>query len=566
MTGKPSIIRCPKCGYEPNVLNDTCLKCGAVLEKKCGACGFSNSVEKNYCDQCGELLSPGNRKDQPAQEPPQEPPRRLEIQDIQDTVSEKYASFRRHTTPQKPPPPPQPEKPPPPPAASRPDMTVKIPAAERPGPAPRSAPPPMPGAAGTAQIFKKLTGPAMSLTVLAIMSVIGYFVIVPFLPKLRLTMTAKEYLTNMSQGKYEKAYEQLSSNSKTICSLEDYLAYNREYYAKAPPWQFRDVQIFTMTKQAAMIRYQLKEGGGPWKTDYLSFVKEHDRWARPYVWMLFQPIDEAMSRQDFTQALFLAQKLYLTDPLDPRASGYLCASEFFMGLYDRAAESCSRTVAAAATYPVGYTGTELYWFNLYYADSLRYLERNRAALDEYENMLKLPSLTVEQQCPIFLNRADVYVNTKDYEKALADVMRAGTVCIQGPSKDDAVKRMSYMSGAASEEAINFAKRSRLEPGAPPVRALRRRQLEALKTKLGPKGAKYLPTDTWLAMHLSGPEYRVYLRQEALSPATRKRETADIFIFFINLWTSKGKVEQAPPIDPALLRPRSDDTPEPGRNY
>jgi len=556
------VIRCPKCGFEPNVLGDTCLKCGAALEKKCGACGFSNSVEKNYCDQCGQLLSPAVPQQapppppqkQPPAEQQKDPPRCLEIQSMQDAVSEKYASFRRHVDDQQP-------KPPPPPAAgpakqdtSRPDLTQKIPYSEKNAAATR---PPMP-AIPTSNMAKKLTGPAMSLTVLAIMSVIGYFVIAPFMPKLRLTMTAKDYLTNMQQGKYEEAYDQLSANSKSVCSLEDYIAYNRDYYAKTPPWQFRDVQIFTMAKQGAMIKYQLKEGSGPWKTDYLSFVQEHDRWARPYIWMLFQPIDEAMSRQDFTQALFLAQKLYLTDPMDPRASGYLCASEFFMSLYDRSVESCSRTLEAAAAYPVGYTGQELYWFNLYYADSLRLLERNRAALDEYEKMLKLPELTVEQQCPIFLNRADVYVNTKNYEKALADVMRAGTVCVQGPSRDDALKRQAYMSGAASNEAIDFAKRSRLQPGSPPVRSVRRRQLDALAAKLGAKGARYLPKDEWLAVHLSGPEYRVYLRQEVLDQATRKRETSDIFVFFVNLWTSKGKVEKAPVLDPALLQPRSDE--------
>ena len=56
MPQKISVIRCPKCGYEPNVLTDTCLKCRAELEKLCGNCGFSNAVEKNYCDTCGGLL------------------------------------------------------------------------------------------------------------------------------------------------------------------------------------------------------------------------------------------------------------------------------------------------------------------------------------------------------------------------------------------------------------------------------------------------------------------------------------------------------------------------------
>jgi len=130
-------------------------------------------------------------------------------------------------------------------------------------------------------------------------------------------------------------------------------------------------------------------------------------------------------------------------------------------------------------------------------------------------------------------------------------------------KDDAAKRLAYMSGSASQAAIDFAQKSRLQPGLPPVRAIRRRQLEALRTKLGVKGAKYMPKDQWLAVHVAGPEYRVFLRQEALSQATKTRETTDIFVFLVNLWTSKGKVEKAPAIDPSLLQQLSAEPQEQG---
>ncbi|HNW45228.1 MAG TPA: hypothetical protein PKI19_12035, partial [Elusimicrobiales bacterium] len=92
---------------------------------------------------------------------------------------------------------------------------------------------------------------------------------------------------------------------------------------------------------------------------------------------------------------------------------------------------------------------------------------------------------------------------------------------------------------------NFAKMSRLGPGMPPISAVRRRHLEEKAAKLGPKNARFMPKDTWVAVHLAGPEYRVYLRQEVLNPASRKKETSDVFVFFVNLWTRQGKVEKAP---------------------
>jgi tetratricopeptide (TPR) repeat protein len=534
---KPSHIRCPKCGDEPNIISDTCLKCGAALEKKCGACGFSNSVEKNYCDQCGTPLGlqVSVRMIKPSEGPRRDLPR-LEIQDIQDSVSERDLSFRGKTGDAPPPPPP------PRPQAAPKNETAKIPDhVSDCGPAHEPA-------AARSWLPARYAVPAAAAGSLALLAALAYLVVLPFLPRWQLTRAAGAYLSDLAAGRYAQAYEKLSTNSKNICSLEEYTAFNAEYYEKRPAWEFRDPQIFRMDKNAAIIKYQLREAGGEWKPDYISFVQEHGRWTRPYIWMLFQPIDDALARRDFPQALFLAQKLYLTDPMDPRASGYLCAAEFFMGLHEKSAESCRRTIETAASVPVGYTTTELYWFNLYYADSLRYLERNRSALEEYEKMLKLPNLSSDEQCPVFLNRADVYVNIKDYERGFSDVMRAVTVCTQSPAREDAARRRQFMSGEALEEAVDFARKTRLAPEAPPVAAARRRQVEALAAQLGPKGARLLPQDKWSAEHLVGPEYRVFLRAEATDKASQKRQISDIFVFTVNLWTRQGKVEK---LDPGL---------------
>ncbi|MDP2865599.1 MAG: hypothetical protein Q8O90_05090, partial [Elusimicrobiota bacterium] len=76
-----------------------------------------------------------------------------------------------------------------------------------------------------------------------------------------------------------------------------------------------------------------------------------------------------------------------------------------------------------------------------------------------------------------------------------------------------------------------------------------RQLETLKARLGPKNARLMPKDEWLAVHVAGPEYRVFLRQSVLNQQTRKTETRNVFVFLINLWTDKAKVEKAPAPQP-----------------
>ena len=549
MPAKQSVIKCPKCGYLPNMLGDTCLKCNTRLEKVCGECGFANAVDKNYCDQCGTVLTlqPPHKNENMPPPPPQEPPKtepyRVEMESIQDTVSDRATSFRRSA----PPPPPPPGKVPPPVPAAPPakskepgshlsSANVLIPDSGR---MMREVPPP-PG------LLKRMVGPVVTILLVSVLGGILYMIAAPSLPRLRLLMTAKSYLANISEHKFEKAYELLSSNSKAACTLEEYVKNSTDYYSKVPAWQFKDVEVFAMDKDAAMIRYQLKDGDQPWKSDYISFVRENNRWARPYIWILFQPLEDALKRQDFPHALFLAQKLFLTDPVDPRSSGYLCVSEFFIGLYEKSVESCKRTIDSAVSYPVGYTSEQLFWFNSHYADSLRYLQRDRVALTEYEKLLKWPGLLPEELCPLYLNRADSFVNIKDYERALQDVMKAETICAKTPSKDDAKKRLTYMSGSAGGAAIAFAQKSRFQQGQPPIGEARKLELEALKAKLGPKNARLLPKDQWLAVHVAGPEYRVFLRNESVNPQTRKTETQNLYIFLINLWNGKAKVEKAPP--------------------
>lgn len=367
-------------------------------------------------------------------------------------------------------------------------------------------------------------------------------------------MTAKAYLTDISLGRFDKAYELLSAKSRAICTSADYIAKSREYYAAQPMLEFRDVQIFSLDKDSAVIGYQLKGSDSAWKPDYISFAREDGRWTRPYIWTLFQPIEDAENRKDFPQALGLAQKLYETDPSDPRSSAYLCETEFFMRLYEKSMQSCRRTLDSTPFYPVGFKSGELYRFNLYYADSLRFLQMDRVALMEYDKLLKWPGLTPEEQCPLLLSRADSLVAVRDYDRALPDVVMAEKVCTENPARDDVKKRMLFMNGGAGSEAIEFAKKSRFQTGMPPIGEAIRRQQEEFKARLGEGNAAFLPQDRWLAEHIAGPEYRVIMRQETLSPSTKQKQTEDVFIFLVNLWTNKAKVEKAPPPPPPMQPP------------
>ncbi len=549
MSQKASIIKCQKCGYVSNMISDTCIKCGSRLEKICGDCGFSNAVEKNHCDQCGVLLtlkppvpnattsigalSKNFSQQAPAKEatPPEKPKFQFEMQPISETVAEKEASFRSRS----------PGNFHPGPAPVAPPPAVKPPA-----PAAPAMPPKTDKKILTSRISissKNITGGLVIAGLLAVLGFFLYLIAAPHMPKFSLKMAANSYLKRLSTGRYIEAYSMLSTNSKSACPMKTYVDYNIQYYGKAPSWEFKDINVFIMETDAAMVRYQLRVGTEPWRTDYISFVKEHDRWTRPYIWLLFDPIDTAIAKQDYPQALFLAQKLYLTDPMDPRTAGYLCVSEFFMGLYDKAADSCRKTIRSAEAYPVGFSAEEIFWFKFYYADSLRFVQKFELALDEYGELLKSQTVSTKEQCTLFLSRADAYVKINRYDSALDDMLKADGTCADEPSRAEVVKRMRFMNGDARADAVSFAQRTKPRTDLPPFLELRRKELEATAARLGPKNMRYMPKDNWVAAHLTGPEYRVVLRQESLNQRTRQNDVKNVYEFMVNLWTGGIRLKE-----------------------
>lgn len=578
---KPAIIKCSKCGEVPNIITDVCMKCGARVDKICGNCGSANPIDKNYCGQCGQSMTktptksdsgrhnpppppPGTFK-APEQSKQAEPPKfRLEMQPIEATISEKDISFRRIYPGKVPSSPAVPGAgalnapiiPPPSQGGIADRISRPVPRmGSKPGPKPGTPPakPPskplsLPSVKMDAASFKRLSGALVTLALFGVLVFILYKIAAPHLPKFTLEMAAKSYLKKLSAGRYEEAYDLLSSNSKTSFSKADYVAASTEYYSKAPPWEFDGVEAFVIEPEAAMVKYQLKEGSSPWRTEYISFVKEQDKWTRPYVLQLFEPIEAAIVKRDYPQVMFLAQKLALTDPMDPRAAGYLCIAEFFMGLYDKSVESCKKINAAFQTYPGRFPPERMFWLRAYYADSLRLTQQYDRALEEYDDVLKFPGIMAKDQCPLYLSRADALVRLRKYDSALYDIMKAAGLCTDANAAE-AQRKSRIMDGTAKQEAVDLIQRSRLKPDQPTVSELRRKALAAISEELGARNQKFLPADRWITAHISGPEYRVVLRQDGVNPATRQREIKDIYAFVVNLWTGAIVLEK----DPSLYK-------------
>ncbi|MCG2726083.1 MAG: zinc ribbon domain-containing protein [Elusimicrobia bacterium] len=515
---KRSVIKCSKCGYESNIVSDTCIKCEGKLDKICGECGFKNSPFKNFCDQCGNVLAITKTCEETPKteiEKPKEKRNEIEIQPISDTMNDEIwpvSTARISKSPDKISPP---KRQPPHPYITKRHIPVK----------------------------KK--NDALNILIIiglsAALFFILYLIIVPHIPKIQLLMKTKNYLAQLSKGNYKEAYIMLSSNSQASCSMETYLKDNENYYSKRPKWQFKEIEVFRMGKKTALIKYKLKEGSNEWKDDYISFVKEGNTWTRPYIWNLFKPIDEAFANSDYSAALYLAQKLNLIDPLDPRTLGYLCSAEYNLGLYGKAVDSCKKTIETSEFYPVGFdeVAKTSYYFQL--ANSLKFTKNYEPAFVIYQKLLSDKNASQLEQCQILLTRSDAFAGAKQYRNALKDILVAQTICPDN-FQDDLKTFLGYLIGTSKEEAIAFAQKSRFKSGMPTIAELREIENADMAKQLGRKNRKFMPKDKWSAIHITGPEYRVFLREEKINHLTKMKESKNLRIFRVNLWSRSIALE------------------------
>ncbi|MFH1619256.1 MAG: hypothetical protein ABIG11_05060 [bacterium] len=522
MSKANAVIKCTRCKSESHMVSDICSTCKAPLAKVCGYCGFANSVPKNYCDQCGELLilmpPPVSGKKVPASQDDsgyKDSAVFAPAPGKKDAGSPSTESGVRQS-----------------PAA--PHAPALKPAAKRDIHTPAVRETSVTAAHNAAQHPRSVFDPRrLRLNAFAVAGIIGavaaavWFTVAPAIPRLYLTMTARKYLRQHSAGNYEGTYWMLSKAARSFTNPDEYIRFNREYYSGRQAWQFKNIKPLLVEKDAALITYQLKEGTAPWTNDYLSFTREDGTWVRPYIFNLVEMIEEAGAVGDFPQALFLSQKLHLVDPLEPRGLGYLCDTEYQMGLYDKAAESCKKTLEASQLLPVGFDRRTLLGFKLELANSLKHINRTKEALAEYTALLAEKNLLPDEKCGLLKERADSHALLSDYDAALLDWTEARNFCT--PKEPEKVAFMiKCLSGNAAEQAISLAQKARLTAGAPTFMEWSKARLSGQAATDRPRITPGQSKDSWTAVHLNGAEYRVILsRTGKKAPVELLRLKADL---------------------------------------
>lgn len=422
----PAAILCTKCGTASPAPVGTCAKCGGRNARVCGACGHQNSVAKNYCDKCGSSISELGG----AVAPP--PPPGAAASDIPHTEI-------RRVSPPAPEPgalpqakgfaaePGAPQGSPLPPAgqSAQPYASADPWGVIEPPSAPIEAPKPR---------FQKLRALVNGLAAVAGMVVCGAVIWRWYesqKPEVLVPRLAAQYLDALQRRDYAAAYAMFSDGARKNATLEEFKASRGDEL-----WRWANLEIKHREPAAILLRYDLNVQGQQSRPDHLLFVKEGDRWVRPYNWTVMRKVEDAFEKGMPDNGLLLAQVAASINPRDPMARGYLCEAAYYRKAPQETVKQCEDALRLAQVYPSNLSLKSLYHLHAILADTYKNALRQPAsALDQYAQMLAFPDISPADQCEILLSRAQAYYDLGRPGESAADLDRAEQLCVNKPDHE-----------------------------------------------------------------------------------------------------------------------------------
>lgn len=423
----PAAILCTKCATASPAAVSTCPKCGGRNARVCGACGFQNSVAKNYCDKCGTSISELGGAVAPP--PPTTGPG--SGSDIPQT------EIRRVS--------------PPPAPGEAPALPQAKGFAAQPG-APQGAP--LPAAKQSAQPYAsadpwgaveepqplpeipKPKFPRLRALINGLAALIGMaacgFVIWNWYesqkPEVKVPRQAAQYLDALQRRDYEAAYAMFSDAARKNATLDEFKASRG-----SEEWTWANLEIKHQEAGAILLRYDLNVQGQQSRADHVLFVKEGDRWVRPYNWTLMKKVEDAFEKGMPDNGLLLAQVAASVNPRDPMARGYLCEAAYYRKAPQETVKQCLDALRLAQIYPSNLSLKSIYHLHAILADTFKNALRDpAAALDQYAQMLAFPDISPADQCEILLARSQAYYDLGRPGESAADLDRAEQLCVKKP--------------------------------------------------------------------------------------------------------------------------------------
>ncbi|MEE8425613.1 MAG: hypothetical protein V3S11_07270, partial [Elusimicrobiota bacterium] len=413
MAVSPKKIECAICRVPAKGDRMRCTKCGGRVIKICGSCGFELSAAKRYCDSCGEEQSgahtplPFDQGDTPLPPllknktlPEDDPPRKKTPIGTSPEDQVPLAEIRK-----------------PPERKKRPSSEDPAERFRRSG-AGKGVPD---SARKTLAIseFKKrrerakpVLSTAVGLILLLIgIGVYGWFWMQKSSPGGKLTLAVENYLSALRAGRFDSAYEMLSSASRRSCTLDRF----REVQAKGA-WNASTPTVQSQVEDHALLVYEISAAGKPREKDWLHFVRENGVWRRAYWWHLMDPIEEDLDSGDPESAFARAQTARKINPYDPMVAGYLCEAAYAQEAFELAERECLNALGLAEKNPSRLGDDGRFRLRRILADVYRsHLKNLPEALKQQKILLAVPKLSDERRCAIQLAAADTHALSANWK-------------------------------------------------------------------------------------------------------------------------------------------------------
>ena len=352
-------------------------------------------------------------------------------------------------------------------------------------------------------------------------------------PQRTLMDTAGRYLFSLKEKNFGAAYSLLSSKSRLTCKLEEF-----QKLQQNPDWMFDAVEISSLGKDRALVRYKLHVSEKPTEEDWLEFVHEEGGWRRAYWWHLAEPIENDLAAKDFTKARARAEAGLEIVPDEPLLHSYLCEAHYGQEDYPGAERECLLALETGKRRPSRLADTDILHINAILADTYRSMpEKLPQAARYYELLLSFRPLPDAQRCDVQLALADTHYLAGEYSKSREDYEEAGRSCSQAEDLAYVKRSVGVLAGQAGAEAVATAKKSRISDPTNPGKDItllewRHQARKELAQRLRLPSDQDSDEETWTPAHVAGAAYRVSVRNQG----------TDILTAQVDLWNRTTEVK------------------------
>lgn len=406
-SGQSYNVSCHKCGTPLPENAPICPGCGIAFVTVCPRCQFANPITNTSCFSCHTPLN----QDASAKN-------NINKMDVNNMTAN-----TRFTAP----------------------VGAAAPQAGAPSPAPS---PEEGGQSPIKKIIKNklfIVGASVFLVLLILL-----IIMLPVYIDSKVPDQAKKYISFISAGNYDQAYDMLSNAAKKVI---DKGAFSEFLAAQGAGGNvLSSLKEVSKTDNTAVLTFSVIDGLNREVKGDLLLVKEGSEWKISGKSWLLQRAKAALQNNNFDSATGAIERLKQIDPEDPRLYFYQCAVSASSYNFTNAIDSCALALTKNDTATIRLTDSERSNIAYYQALANLSLGNSDLALTKIDEALSTPDLTEEVACKLYGVKFDSLIAKNDYDLLRVNLESLPKTC----ESDDTKQMLEALNGQAKVSAVQMA--------------------------------------------------------------------------------------------------------------